>query len=158
MNALYVKRGSRYHAAGRDAVLDAAAQIVVPEAHGQMCAAPADAVPLCRALVGGREHEEFGVLWLDSRHKLIDAEVLFRGTIDGASVYPREVVKRALEVNASAVILTHNHPSGLAEPSEADRNITLKLAKALTLVEIRLIDHVIVTNTAHVSLAERGLI
>ena len=79
-------------------------------------------------------------------------------SIDGATVYPREVVKRALAHNASAVILGHNHPSGVSEPSEADRNITLKLAKALALVEVRLLDHVVVSRGGHVSLAERGLV
>ena len=103
-------------------------------------------------------HEVFCCLFLDTRHRLIRYEELFRGTIDGATVYPREVVKRALQCNASAVILGHNHPSGVAEPSEADRNITVKLAKALALVEIRLLDHLVVSRGGHVSLAERGLI
>ena len=104
------------------------------------------------------EHEVFAVIFLDTRHRMIEYRELFRGTIDGATVYPREVVKRALQHNASAVILGHNHPSGVAEPSEADRHITLKLAKALALVEIRLLDHVVVSRGGHVSLAERGLI
>jgi DNA repair protein RadC len=103
-------------------------------------------------------HEVFCCLFLDTRHRLIRYEELFRGTIDGATVYPREVVKRALLHNASAVILGHNHPSGVSEPSEADRSITLKLAKALALVEVRLLDHVVVSRGGHVSLAERGLV
>ncbi|HUQ50951.1 MAG TPA: DNA repair protein RadC [Gammaproteobacteria bacterium] len=121
-------------------------------------AAPGDAARFLKAKLLDLPHEVFCCLFLDTRHRLIRYEELFRGTIDGATVYPREVVKRALAHNASAVILGHNHPSGVSEPSEADRNITLKLAKALALVEIRLLDHVVVSRGGHVSLAERGLV
>ena len=120
--------------------------------------APADAARFLKARLLGLPHEVFCCLFLDTRHRLIRYEELFRGTIDGATVYPREVVKRALQHNAAAVILGHNHPSGIAEPSEADRHITVKLAKALALVEIRLLDHVVVSRGGHVSLAERGLV
>jgi DNA repair protein RadC len=120
--------------------------------------APLDAVRLFRARLLDLPHEEFSCLFLDTRHRLIRYEQLFRGTVDGATVYPREVVKRALHHNASAVIVGHNHPSGVSEPSEADRSITLKLAQALALVEIRLLDHLIVSRGGHVSLAERGWI
>jgi DNA repair protein RadC len=121
-------------------------------------AAPEDAARFLKARLLDLPHEVFCCLFLDTRHRLIRYEELFRGTIDGATVYPREVVKRALAHNASAVIVGHNHPSGVSEPSEADRNITLKLAKALALVEIRLLDHVVVSRGGHVSLAERGLV
>ena len=121
-------------------------------------AAPEDAARFLKARLLDLPHEVFCCLFLDTRHRLIRYEELFRGTIDGATVYPREVVKRALAHNASAVILGHNHPSGVSEPSEADRNITLKLAKALALVEVRLLDHVVVSRGGHVSLAERGLV
>ncbi len=121
-------------------------------------AAPEDAARFLKARLLDLPHEVFCCLFLDTRHRLIRYEELFRGTIDGATVYPREVVKRALAHNASAVILGHNHPSGVSEPSEADRSITLKLAKALALVEIRLLDHVVVSRGGHVSLAERGVI
>jgi DNA repair protein RadC len=121
-------------------------------------AAPADAARFLKARLLDLPHEVFCCLFLDTRHRLIRYEELFRGTIDGATVYPREVVKRALQHNASAVILGHNHPSGVSEPSEADRSITLKLAKALALVEVRLLDHVVVSRGGHVSLAERGLV
>lgn len=121
-------------------------------------AAPADAARFFKARLLDLPHEVFCCLFLDTRHRLIRYEELFRGTIDGATVYPREVVKRALQHNASAVILGHNHPSGVSEPSEADRSITLKLAKALALVEVRLLDHVVVSRGGHVSLAERGLV
>jgi len=95
---------------------------------------------------------------LDKRHRLIHYEELFRGTIDGASVHPREIVKQALRRNAAAVIVAHNHPSGIAEPSQADEFITQRVRDALALVDIRLLDHIIVGDGASVSLAERGLI
>jgi DNA repair protein RadC len=103
-----------------------------------------------------RDHEVFCCLFLDNRHRLLGFEELFRGTIDGASVYPREVVKRALERRAAALILVHNHPSGVAEPSHADEVITRRLCDALSLVDIRVIDHLIVGDGICVSLAERG--
>ncbi len=102
------------------------------------------------------EHEVFACLFLDNRHRLISYEALFRGTIDSASVYPREVVKAALSCNAAAVVLAHNHPSGVAEPSRADIDITAKLTKALTLIDVRVLDHIIVGGNYQVSLAERG--
>lgn len=120
--------------------------------------APGDAVRVFRAQLADLPHEVFSCLFLDTRHRVICYEELFRGTVDGATVYPREVVKRTLHHNASAVIVGHNHPSGVAEPSEADRSITLKLAKALALVDVRLLDHVVVSRGGHVSLAERGWI
>jgi DNA repair protein RadC len=104
------------------------------------------------------EHEVFACLFLDARHHVIACEEIFRGTVDGASVHAREVVKRTLAHNAAAVILAHNHPSGIAEPSDADRSITLRLAKALALVEVRVLDHLIVGGASIVSLAERGVI
>lgn len=119
---------------------------------------PADAARCFRARLGNLGHEVFSCLYLDARHRLICYEALFRGTIDGAAVYPREIVKQALARNAAAVILGHNHPSGDCEPSEADRSITVRVAKALTLVDIRLLDHIVVSRQGHVSLAERGWI
>jgi DNA repair protein RadC len=104
------------------------------------------------------EHEIFCCLYIDKRHRLIHFEELFRGTIDGASVHPREIVKAALKRNAAAVIVAHNHPSGIAEPSQADGLITLRIKEALALVDIRLLDHVIVGDGAVVSLAERGVL
>jgi DNA repair protein RadC len=103
-------------------------------------------------------HEVFCCLFLDSRHRLTSCEELFRGTIDGASVHPREVVKQALARNATAVILAHNHPSGIAEPSQADEITTTRLRDALALVEIRLLDHLIIGDGQCTSLAEKGLI
>jgi DNA repair protein RadC len=104
------------------------------------------------------EHEVFMVIWLDTRNQIIATEELFRGTIDGASVHPREVVKGALQVNASCVIFAHNHPSGIPEPSDADRRLTTRLRDALTLVEVRVLDHFVVGGDHTVSFAERGLL
>jgi len=106
----------------------------------------------------GQEREVFGVMFLDNRHRLISLEEMFAGTVDGASVHPREVVKRALKLNAAAVILAHNHPSGVAEPSQADELITARIRDALALVDIRVLDHLIVGGTTVTSLAERGSI
>ncbi len=103
-------------------------------------------------------HELFCCLHLDNRHRLIAFDELFRGTIDGASVHPREVVKQALSRNAAAVILAHNHPSGVAEPSQADELITRRLREALALVDIRVLDHCIVGDNGCLSFAERGLL
>ncbi|MDE1922292.1 MAG: DNA repair protein RadC [Gammaproteobacteria bacterium] len=104
------------------------------------------------------EHEVFCCLYLDNRHRLIHFEPLFRGTIDGASVHPREIVKQALHWNSAAVIVAHNHPSGVPEPSQADEWVTQRIKDALALVDIRLIDHIVVGDGASVSLAERGLL
>ncbi len=104
------------------------------------------------------EREVFGLILLDNRHAVLDFQLLFQGTIDGAAVYPREVVKIALKLNAAAVILTHNHPSGVAEPSEADKLITRRLITALDTVDIRVLDHLIVGGNQITSFAERGLL
>ncbi|GED23458.1 RadC family protein [Halomonas halmophila] len=103
-------------------------------------------------------HEEFAALFLDSQHRVIRYESLFRGTLDSASVYPREVARRALEVGAGAVIFAHNHPSGVAEPSQSDERITERLRQALALFEVRVLDHFVVGDGEVVSFAERGLL
>ena len=105
-----------------------------------------------------RQKEVFCCLFLDNRHRVIRFEELFQGTIDGTSVYPREVVKRALDLNAAATIFAHNHPSGVAEPSQADERITRRLKSALNLVDIRVLDHFIVGDGICTSFAERGLL
>jgi len=102
--------------------------------------------------------EVFAALFLDNRHRLISYEELFRGTIDGASVHPREVVRLALSHNAAAVIFSHNHPSGVAEPSQADKRITERLKNALALVDIRVLDHIVIGDGEHCSLAQLGVI
>ena len=104
------------------------------------------------------EHEVFGVLWLDSQNRLIEYQELFRGTVNQTSVYPREVVKAALSCNASACILTHNHPSGFAEPSRADELLTNTLKTALAMVDCKVLDHMIVGGALVMSFAERGLL
>lgn len=104
------------------------------------------------------EHEIFSIVFMDSQHQVIAYEELFRGTIDTATIYPREVVKRCLHHNAAAVILAHCHPSGLPEPSQADIRITERLVEALKLVDVRILDHIIVGGANSVSMAERGLI
>ncbi|PMH46096.1 hypothetical protein BCU68_09380 [Vibrio sp. 10N.286.49.B3] len=103
-----------------------------------------------------RQREAFYILFLDNQHRIISDEVMFEGTIDAASVYPREVVKRALHHNSAALILAHNHPSGVAEPSQADRRITRHLVDALSLVDIRILDHFVVGDGEVISFAERG--
>jgi DNA repair protein RadC len=110
------------------------------------------------SLLAFQEREVFVMVSLDNRHRLIASDVLFAGTIDGSSVHPREVVKCALRHNASAVVFSHNHPSGVAEPSQADELITLRLKDALGLVDIRVLDHLIVGAGHAVSFAERGLL
>lgn len=103
-------------------------------------------------------YEVFACLFLDNRHRIIIFEELFTGTIDGASIHPREVVRRCLVHNAAAVIFAHNHPSGVSEPSQADRNITRRLADALGLIDIRVLDHFVIGDGESVSFAERGLL
>ncbi|MGC0121241.1 RadC family protein [Pseudoalteromonas piscicida] len=110
------------------------------------------------AQLRGLGHEVFMVLYLDNQNRLIKDEVLFHGTINAASVYPREVVKAALKYHSAAVIFAHNHPSGVAEPSEADKLITKKLQQGLALVDINVLDHLIVAGSHCISFAERGLI
>jgi len=103
-------------------------------------------------------YEVFAALFLDNRHRVLAFEELFRGTIDGASVHPREVVRRALALNAAAVIFSHNHPSGIAEPSQADQRITTRLREALALIDVRVLDHLVVGDGDCCSLAQRGLL
>jgi DNA repair protein RadC len=111
-----------------------------------------------RARLRDYTHEVFACLYLDNQHRVTAMEELFQGTIDGAAVYPREVVKRCLHNNAAAVIFAHNHPSGLAEPSHADIAITQRLKTALNTIDVRVLDHVVVGRTEVVSFAERGLL
>jgi len=107
--------------------------------------------------LGGLTHEVFAVLWLDAQHRLIDMQELFRGSLAQTSVYPREVLRQALGLNAGAAILAHNHPSGVAEPSRADEALTQSLVSALRLIEVRVLDHLVVGMGSVVSFAERGL-
>jgi DNA repair protein RadC len=126
--------------------------------HAPTIRSPQDTQDYLKVHFAGVEHEIFACLFLDNRHRLIAAENLFHGTIDNTTVYPREVVKRALRHNAAAVILSHNHPSGVAEPSDADRLITVRIRNALELIDVRLLDHFVVAAGTTVSLASRGLL
>jgi DNA repair protein RadC len=112
----------------------------------------------CQLQIGLERDEHFCALFLNTRHQLISFERLFRGTVDGASVYPRVVVRRCLELNASAVIFTHNHPSGIAEPSRDDAAITRRLKDALALIDVRVLDHIVVGIAETTSMAEQGLL
>lgn len=106
----------------------------------------------------GLEYESFRVMFLDNQHGLIELQEMFRGTIDGAAVYPREVVKAALQFNAAAVIFAHNHPSGINKPSTADKHITERLVKALQTIDIRVLDHIVIGGNKAYSFAEHGLL
>ncbi len=117
-----------------------------------------DTKDFLQAQLRDRQHEVFCVLFLDNRHRVLAFEELFRGTLNGTAVYPREIVKRALKHNAAAVILVHNHPSGVAEPSPADETLTQRLKEALTLVDVRLLDHLVIGDGETVSFSERGLL
>jgi DNA repair protein RadC len=125
---------------------------------GETIRSPADTEAFLQSRLRDLGHELFCCLFLDNRHRVLRFDEMFRGTIDGTSVYPREVVKEALAINAAAVILAHNHPSGVAEPSQADERITRRLKSALELVDIRLLDHLIIGDGPATSLARRGLI
>ncbi len=118
---------------------------------------PADTIAYLHSQLRDRQHEVFACVMLDNRNRVIAFREMFRGTINGASVYPREIVKQALADNAASVILAHNHPSGVADPSQADIQITERLKKALSLVDIRVLDHVIIGDET-LSFSERGLI
>jgi DNA repair protein RadC len=121
-------------------------------------ASPRDSAAFLKAQLAHKPYEVFACLFLDNRHRVLAFEELFRGTLDGASVHPREVVRASLKHNAAAVILAHNHPSGIAEPSAADRNITRQLRDALQLVGVRVLDHLVVGAGEPTSMAARGLI
>lgn len=125
---------------------------------GDALTSPADTRRFLSARLRHRHQEVFACLFLDNRHRVLEFEELFFGTVDGASVHPREVVRRCIAHNAAAVILAHNHPSGVAEPSRADEQITGRLRQALELVDVRLLDHMVVGDSEIISLAERGLI
>jgi DNA repair protein RadC len=119
---------------------------------------PRDSAAFLKAQLAHKPYEVFACLFLDNRHRVLAFEEMFRGTLDGASVHPREVVRASLKHNAAAVILAHNHPSGVAEPSAADRNITRQLRDALQLVGVRVLDHLVVGAGEPTSMAARGLI
>lgn len=125
---------------------------------GRVLSKPDETRDFLRLRLADYRNEVFGCLFVDNRHRIIAVRELFQGTIDGASVYPRVVVQQAMEVNAAAVVFFHNHPSGVAEPSHADEAITRRLKDALALVDVRVLDHFVVSAGESVSFAERGLL
>ncbi len=125
---------------------------------GRVLSKPDETRDFLRLRLADYRNEVFGCLFLDNRHRIIAVRELFQGTIDGASVYPRVVVQQAMEVNAAAMVLFHNHPSGVAEPSHADEAITRRLKDALALVDVRVLDHFVVSAGESVSFAESGLL
>ena len=145
-----------------DAVLSRASDILLErlyrDADGRVMQNPRVVREFLRCRLAARPVEVFGVMFLDTQHRLLVFEELFYGTLDGATVYPREVVRRALIHNAGAVILVHNHPSGVAEPSTADRQLTSQLKEALALISVRVLDHLVVTAGEVLSLVEKGLL
>lgn len=148
-----------YQPASADQILDAARRVMEQLVQrGTQMSSPTAVRDYLTVKLAAYEHEMFAVLFLDNQHRLIEYVEMFRGSIDSASVHPREVVKEALARNAAAVILSHNHPSGWVEPSEADKHITNRLRDALSLVDIRVLDHVVVAGAKTVSFAERGLV
>jgi DNA repair protein RadC len=155
---LFVRSAGRLRRADKDEILAAAAQYAAIDIARERAVSPQKMRELALKYLGPREAETFSVFWLDSRNRLIAFEELFRGTIDGAPVYPRELVKLALSRNAAAVILCHNHPSADPEPSVADELITKTIKRALELVGVRVLDHLIVGGTTILSFVERGLI
>ena len=156
--SLFVRcKTRRYEPAKAEEILVAAQQIVDARMQrGVSFRDPATACDFFRDKLCGKEREVFVAAMLDTRHRLIEYVELFFGTVDGAEVHPREVAKHALRLNAAAVIVAHNHPSGEIEPSAADRAVTARLKQALALVDIRLIDHVIVGGRQSLSMASRG--
>jgi DNA repair protein RadC len=141
------------------AVLEVARRCLGEEMRaGSALTSPGSVRDYLRLALGSREHEVFVALFLDSQHRVLCAEELFRGTLGQTSVYPREVVKAALAANAAAVIFAHNHPSGVAQPSQADELLTRSLKDALALVDVKVLDHFIVAGNHCLSFAERGLL
>jgi len=153
------QKNGRYRQAERDEITETAALLIERDLmRHDVLTSPAAVRQAIKLHLRNREHEIFACLFLDNRHRLIEYRELFRGTIDGASVHPREVVKEAMNLNAAAVIFAHNPPSGVAEPSQADLRITQRLREALDLVDVRVLDHIVVGDGEGTSFAERGLL
>lgn len=143
--------------ASPDDIVSVAAGILYAElTQREALTAPEDAGRFLQLELAREKNEHFSVLFLDNKHRVLAFERMFHGTIDGSAIHPRVVAQRALEHNAAAVILAHNHPSDCCEPSEADRSITRRLVDALALIDVRVLDHLVVSRSEWVSLAERG--
>lgn len=157
---LYIRKPSgRYRVAEPGEIVERALAVSVIKRETSI-RSPDDTETFLKLKLGHLEHECFAIIFLDNRHRVIDFVEMFRGTIDGTSVYPREVVKEALLRNAAAIILAHNHPSGVAEPSQADERITKRLKSALELIDVRVLDHLIIAGggSCATSLAKRGVL
>jgi DNA repair protein RadC len=149
----------RYQPATAEQVLEAARQVIEHKMQrGASFCSPEAVKEYLRIKLAGFEHEVFAVLFLDTRLRLIEYVEMFQGTVDSTEVYPREVVKQALRLNAAAVIVSHNHPAGHPEPSASDRALTQRLKQALALVDVRTLDHIVVAGSTTTSFAERGLL
>lgn len=149
----------RYLMATADQILEAARQVIDQKIRrGASFSSPSEVKDYLKAKLSGYEREVFAVMLMDAKHCLIEYVELFQGTTDQAAVYPREVVKLAMQHNAAAMIISHNHPSGNPDPSRADELLTKRLKEALALVDVRILDHVIVAGNDTTSFAERGLI
>jgi DNA repair protein RadC len=159
-HTLLIRDGDQLRAASTQEVLDRAAALMALRFRPgtPVLGDPERTRQYLRHQIGTLPYEVFGLLLLDTRHRLIRTQILFRGTIAGASVHPREVVREVLEANAAAVILFHNHPSGVAEPSPADELITRRLREALALIDVRVLDHLIIGDAREYSFAETGLL
>ncbi|MBZ0299795.1 MAG: DNA repair protein RadC [Anaerolineae bacterium] len=148
-----------YRPANADEVLQAAQRVLAGQMRGcEALTSPHVVRDFLRVKLGALEHEMFAVIHLDAQNRVIEYVEMFRGTVSQTSVYPREVVKEALARNCAALLLVHNHPSGVAEPSRADEMLTQTLKSALALVDVRVLDHLIVAGSAILSFAERGLL
>ena len=160
MQNLMVKTGTGYRKATPAEVAEVHGGYVLATVNAKRPSvnAPAQSATFFREILGGLDYEVFAVALLDNRHRVIRVETLFRGTVDGASVHPREVVRAVVLAGAAAVIFAHNHPSGVAEPSQADELITRRLRDALALIDVRVLDHLIVGLGSTCSFAERGLL
>lgn len=148
-----------YRPAKADEVLQAALRVLSGQMYGgEALTSPQVVRDFLRIKLGTLEHEVFAVIHLDAQNRVIDYVEMFRGTVSQTSVYPREVVKESLARNSAALILVHNHPSGVAEPSRADEMLTQTLKSALALVDVRVLDHLVVAGANILSFAERGLL
>lgn len=160
MTTLMIQTGNTYRVATAAEIADVHGQNIREQVNKVRPAldSPAASRNFLIEMLGGRNYEVFVTVFVDNRHRVIEVVELFRGTIDGASVHPREVVKAALWQGAAAVIFAHNHPSGVAEPSQADELITQRLKEALALIDVRVLDHLVIGLNRVTSFAERGLI
>ena len=159
VRTLYVRESDLFREATPEETLVAARQAIARRfRRGAALNSPQLVREYLRIAFASLDHEVFCILLLDTHHRLLSFQELFRGTIDSAAVFPREVVKEVLKCNAAAVIFAHNHPSGVAEPSPADECITRRLKQALALIDVRVLDHLVVAGTTFVSMAERGLL